>query len=292
MISSSAQGAGLIAVRRGALGDTVLFLPVLQALRRAHPAEPLCFAGNGDYLELARRFAGAEELRSVEGWAPLKALFSGAGPPGPLPPAWAGARKVLLEWDGAGDWGPVRLFDPRPAPGIGEPITRQILRRTGLLSHAPWPPEPLPRPAARRASRVLLHPGAGSPAKRWPLASFALLGRALARAGLRPLFLLGPVEAERGPWPEALAAEGLEVQALLALEELLALLPEAVLWVGGDSGPTHLAAALGVPALALFGPTDPAVWAPPWPNVRVLGADPLAGLSVERVRAEAEALLG
>jgi ADP-heptose:LPS heptosyltransferase len=95
--------------------------------------------------------------------------------------------------------------------------------------------------------------------------------------------VLGPVEAERGPagrdFPPPLA-----VRWAATLEELREALAGAVLVVGNDSGPTHLAAAAGRPVVVLFGPTDPAVWAPPWEGaLAVQAAGDLGDLEVGEV---------
>ncbi|HSW50494.1 MAG TPA: glycosyltransferase family 9 protein, partial [Bryobacteraceae bacterium] len=77
--------------------------------------------------------------------------------------------------------------------------------------------------------------------------------------------------------------DGVEVEpAIDDLHELACRLAQARLYIGNDSGITHLAAASGVPVLALFGPTDPAVWAPRGPNVRVIATE-RPGESMEQI---------
>ena len=104
---------------------------------------------------------------------------------------------------------------------------------------------------------AILNPGAGWGAKRWPAERYAQVARALAEAGLASL-------VNHGPGEERLAQEVVEssagtAQALAcSLGELIAFTRRARLFVGGDTGPMHLAAALRVPLVALFGPTDPA----------------------------------
>jgi heptosyltransferase III len=85
------------------------------------------------------------------------------------------------------------------------------------------------------------------------------------------LLILGTVELER--WPPAQVAhwrDALGARILTDLESLRQVLAGARAYVGNDAGPTHLAAQMGVPTLALFGPTDPAMWRPIGPSVRVL----------------------
>jgi lipopolysaccharide heptosyltransferase I len=103
---------------------------------------------------------------------------------------------------------------------------------------------------------VALNPGAGRPAKRWPLEHFVRLAERLAlEAGARVLLLWGPDEEVMA---RAIAA-GMTSRPLLAppttLPELSALLHRSALMVAADTGPLHLAAALGTPAIGLYGPT-------------------------------------
>ncbi len=110
---------------------------------------------------------------------------------------------------------------------------------------------------------VALHPGAGSRKKAWPAARFAALARALAGESKKLLIIEGPAD-------EAAVTEvraGLKDIPYLLVQDLpitklAALLSFVSLFIGNDSGVSHLAAALKKPTIALFGPTDPYVWAP------------------------------
>jgi heptosyltransferase-1 len=104
----------------------------------------------------------------------------------------------------------------------------------------------------------VLNPGGGWGAKRWPLERYALLHNTLARErGWRCFLNLGPGEAQLADEFRARARVARPVHFPLSLRQLVALLRRAKLLVSGDTGPLHLAAALGVPAVGLFGPTDP-----------------------------------
>jgi len=110
---------------------------------------------------------------------------------------------------------------------------------------------------------VVIHPFASSPAKRWPGAlGFSLPG--LVR-------LRGPEERLDG---------AIHIPDLFELARFLA---EARAYIGNDSGITHLAAAVGTPTIALFGPTDPAVWGPRGKAVRVIHSPDLAGLESQTI---------
>ncbi|MBI3931906.1 MAG: glycosyltransferase family 9 protein [Acidobacteria bacterium] len=115
---------------------------------------------------------------------------------------------------------------------------------------------------------LAVHAGSGSAPKNWPERRFAALVEALS--GGRPWLLIeGPAETAGGPLrelPRAVLARELPPRVLGAV------LARAGAYVGNDSGVSHLAAAWGAPTVALFGPTDPEVWAPVGPRVRVLRA--------------------
>jgi heptosyltransferase-2 len=126
---------------------------------------------------------------------------------------------------------------------------------------------------------VALHPGSGGAVKRWPGARFAAIARRLLAEGYAPLLLAGPADdAAIAAALEALGEAGTRVPVarVLALPVLLGVLRRAAAYLGNDSGVSHLAGLADIPTLALFGPTDPAVWAPLGPRVRVLRV-PLVG---------------
>jgi heptosyltransferase-1 len=152
---------------------------------------------------------------------------------------------------------------------------------------------------------AILNPGAGWGAKQWAAQRYGELAAALASRGLRPVINFGPGEESLAR--DAVAASaGSAVALCSSLSELVALARRSELFVGGDTGPMHLAALLGVKTVALFGPTDPARNGPYWAGTRVLRdpasvtsyshrrtEDPgLEKLTVERVLVEIDGLLG
>lgn len=104
---------------------------------------------------------------------------------------------------------------------------------------------------------VLLNPGAGWGAKQWPAERYAKIARVLGQDGLRSLVNFGPGEEWLAKIVEE-EARGSAVAAQFSISELIAVTRRASLFIGGDTGPLHLAAALKIPIVALFGPTDPA----------------------------------
>jgi heptosyltransferase-1 len=104
---------------------------------------------------------------------------------------------------------------------------------------------------------AILNPGAGWGAKRWPAERYGQVAKALATDGLRSLVNYGPGEEELAVAVEA-ASEGAARKISCSVSELIALTRRTRLFIGGDTGPMHMAAALKIPVVAIFGPTNPA----------------------------------
>ncbi len=136
-------------------------------------------------------------------------------------------------------------------------------------------------------NQVVIHPGSGGVAKCWAVERFVKLAARLRDAGRSVRFVVGEAEVERGV-EQKLEAHGQPNNPTICrdLDTFLALLNDATLYLGHDAGPTHVAAQAAVRTVALFGPTDPAVWSPLGPDVTVLAPDePTAmdWLDVDRV---------
>lgn len=287
----------VLVARAGALGDLVLLGPALHDLRAAgcrvtllapaRVAAPLAAAGlAGGVLDWESR-AGAQLLagtapedwrREIEGCETALAYTRSAA----LLSALCRHRLRVVG------------HDPRPAPGVHaaewlrEPLVELgVARAPGPLPA--WSTAELEAPAARLLEELggpgflSVHMGSGSPRKNWPAARFEELAAGLAEG--RPwLHVSGPAEtgaADPSPGPSR------RVHARhLPLAQLAALLARAGLHVGNDAGVSHLAAAVGAPTLALFGPTDPGAWAPVGRAVRALRAPggAVEDLQVEPVR--------
>ncbi|HEX2853784.1 MAG TPA: glycosyltransferase family 9 protein [Opitutaceae bacterium] len=136
---------------------------------------------------------------------------------------------------------------------------------------------------------VAIHPGSGSPAKNWPVERWAALCEWL-KTGPRAelLIVTGEADSRSG---DLLARFGKRADGL-PLRELAARLAACRLFLGHDSGVSHLAAACSVPSVLLFGPTDPTMWAPPARHVRVIKRGPaLDSISLAEVQAAVSAAL-
>jgi ADP-heptose:LPS heptosyltransferase len=285
-----------LCIRRGGLGDTLLFVPVLHALRRCHPGAVLELAGNREYAELCARRGAADVALSSEDlelWA-----VGGSGAAGER------ARRRLSRFTrifaDAPELAPldrpscrVSVFDPAVRDEAPTPAVVRLLEALRL----PVDDELLTaglrrRSAAPAGAPAVLHPGSGALRKCWPLPCWWELAHRLVGAGLIVTAVAGPAEVERGMVPGRL--DGVEDLRAPSLESLATLLEGAAVFVGNDAGPTHLAAALGVPTVAIFGPTDPRVWAPRGDHVRVVGSRTVGppDATVDAVATAVTALIG
>jgi hypothetical protein len=260
----------------GALGDGVLIWPLLRAL------SPLNLVSALSKARLAARWI--EGVTPIDGESPeFSRLFAPAASleiSDTLRRRLACSRRVVsFLSDGADAWAAnlrsirgsagLHFLPARPPDSHDQPITRfhlEHLARQGLALQAI-----LPEPRRNPDGPVLLHPGSGGRRKCWPATRFEHLAEYLRRIGRPAAFLIGPVESEQ--WPADLVRHWQRRYELIQPADLIELserLSRAGLFVGNDSGPAHLAAQLGVPTIALFGPTSPAVWQPVGPLVQVI----------------------
>lgn len=286
----------ILVLHPGALGDVILSLPALNLLRSREGVTGITLAGNLDYLAIVPASCADRTLSLAA--LPLQRLYGSL----PLPDAdlrfWTGFGRIL-SWTGSRDsnfaanlssiHADALVADWRPGSGERRHVS-QIF--TDTLS--PWLPGRLsPHPieiqpgsehleCAREwlASRghttgermLALHAGAGSVGKRWPLDRFVLLGEMFSSGDVdRFLLIEGPAEtglarelARRLPESRSIEA------ASLSLDRLAALLTHCTAYAGNDSGISHLAAAVGIPSVCLFGPTDPGLWSPLGTQVSIL----------------------
>ncbi len=121
-----------------------------------------------------------------------------------------------------------------------------------------WCDVELRKRSLNNAKFVLLNPGAGWGAKQWPAERYGEVARALENDGIRAVVNIGPTPAEKQLGDAVKKSSNGSARAVTcSIGELIALVRRASLFIGGDTGPMHLAAILGVPVVALFGPTNP-----------------------------------
>lgn len=289
-----------LAARGGALGDFVVTLPALQAIRRSRPEAELHLLTRPACGRLAVACGLADGWRALDDPA-AALLFVRGGTVSDDWRAWLAGFDVVFSWvpdpDGAFAsqvilcgarefvQGPSRVTGPGPASlclaALPSPHTLHPESPVCLLK----PFLTIPHPG-----HIALHPGSGSRSKNWPFRNWLAVADHLRKQNRleRLILITGEVEEEVLPQLTAdLTAAGIPFDSVHAqpLEAVAERLAGCALFLGHDSGVAHLAAACGVPCRLLFGPTDPAVWAPPasWVHVlRAPGGDPGA-LTVREV---------
>jgi heptosyltransferase-1 len=179
------------------------------------------------------------------------------------------------------EW-PARIFYRHQLESSGEHVIEQYHSLAEAVAGKPLTPSATIFPRDERAQAciekkisgfnenfVIINPGAGWRSKQWPAARYGEVARALSLDGLFPLINFGPNEHKLA-YEVHTASDGLAQPISCSISELIALTRKALLFIGGDTGPLHLAAALQVPVVAIFGPTDPARNGPYGTESRVL----------------------
>lgn len=289
----------LLVIHQGALGDFLLALPALWVLYGSLQPKRFAVMGHPWVVEVLKGVPGIEVLDI--NLPEASSLWRGGGSPlfGGFQVAAvfskaAELREALLR---AGTR-QVLSLPPFPEDGQTHVMDHHIknLYRLGFTAKISWPEVFLTDEEKRQAKEVLLaqgarppffvlHPGAGSPKKVWPPERMVEISRRLEALGLYSVVVEGPADGEA---VEAFSAVHRGEELFLRcppLRRLAAILSEASLYLGNDSGISHLAASVGTPTLVLFGPTDPALWSPRGPRVRWLwGRAPCAPCPAEQRR--------
>jgi ADP-heptose:LPS heptosyltransferase len=324
----------LLILRGGGLGDTLLAVPAVHELRRRFSPCRIEWIGNPAFLPILRLGIRIERLRSADGLEPSVLRQNNAEPkdildlfsrkkPFDLVVAWTPGDESFDENLKALGRKVLRT-DPHPPKDLphvhATDYLLQSLKPLGIETPVGerGTPEILVNAEAVEAARnwlgvvemdarspyYVLHPGSGGRWKCWPPSCFVRLAEILATEG-DVCWLTGPADVGVLEEIETATRVGrLKSVTSPPLPALAGLLRGACGFVGNDSGVTHLAAACGAPTVALFGPTDPAVWGPRGERVIVFkknagcrscrkgdqtGHTCLAAIPVEEV---AEAVLG
>jgi hypothetical protein len=244
-------------IRPGAIGDLIVSLPALESLRSeycevwvAGPNVPLvrfadrvrAIGSTGiDLLGIAE--PPANLLTELRGFDSIVSWYASNRP----------EFRDLMDSLGL----PCRFLPALPSAGCALHATDFYLDQVHGFSDRQAEPIPRIPCGVPRGEYAAIHPFSGSHRKNWPIDKFRQLARGLERA-MRVLWCAGPDDP---PLPGAVRIDD--------LYELARWLAGARLYIGNDSGITHLAAAVGTPVLALFGPTEPEIWAPRGELVRV-----------------------
>jgi ADP-heptose:LPS heptosyltransferase len=263
---------GVVLVLRAlGLGDLLSGVPALRGVRRAYPDHRIVLATPPELAPLALASGAVDEVFPARGLAPLTAPEHVADPDVAVNLHGRGPESHrLLRAVRPGRLVAFRSADAGHAEGpdwlAGE---YEVARWCRLLRAHGIPADPgdlaLPPPPTPCPGRVVVHPGAAHPRRRWPAGRFAAVARALTDAGEEVVITGSAAEA---PLAYGLAsAAGLAPGAVLAgrtdAGELAGIVAGARLVICGDTGVAHLATAFGTPSVVLFGPVSPAEWGPP-----------------------------
>ena len=281
----------VLVIRGGAIGDFILTLPAMRLLREMIPNCHLEVMGYLSIATLAQTAGLADSVRSLE-HRTMAALFAKNAPIDEALCEHLKSFNLIVSY----------LFDP-------DGHFRASMERIGVktlieCSHRVQPDQghasrQLAKPLEKLAmfledshlqtahferrevipGRIAIHIGSGSEKKNWPLERWLAVADDFRDHEV--IFITGEAEQERG-----MLIENRPNWHSLPLPDLANRLSTCAAFLGHDSGISHLAAACGVPSLLLFGPTDPAVWAPPQPWVTILRAEngDLASLEDQRVK--------
>ncbi|RMG54778.1 MAG: lipopolysaccharide heptosyltransferase family protein [Acidobacteria bacterium] len=282
----------ILIIHTGAIGDFILALPAIGAVRRRFLPASIELLGIPHIGILAEQRFYVDRVASIDAY-PLHRLFVGELPAELA--RYVADFDLIISWFGADDETYRRTLErmpaqtiiarSRPPDGCGIHVVDHLLStlaplgisdedrvpRLFLTERDRQRAERLWNQLGLRGERVIaLHPGSGSPEKCWSTSRFVELAWRLIRSGLSVAVIEGPADhhiVERflssiSSRLDAGSTHRLIRLPLLSLIDLAALLERCSAYVGNDSGITHLAAATGIPTVAIFTVTDPAVWGP------------------------------
>lgn len=251
----------LLICHRGALGDFILTWPALYALREILPDLHFLGVGRPEYMRLAVKLGLLDSSRDAE----LSGMIDFF--PGRSLPAELGVPKGAILWLSEGEivadllkksaFLPVVLIPPFPSKRMHVGLYHYRAVQSHFPIKASYPGSihfPL---RVKRGPYALIHPGSGSPSKNYHVQFYLKLAQILRESNYPDVrFILGPAEDEQ--MVRRLAGEKVgRPKDVVALAQVLA---GASLYIGNDSGASHLSGILGTPTIALYKRTDPKVW--------------------------------
>ncbi|HZD40372.1 MAG TPA: glycosyltransferase family 9 protein [Terriglobales bacterium] len=279
------KGKRSLVIFPGALGDFLCFLPTLRFLSQSHRVDLLT------HCEFADLVPPTVTVRSLERYEIRKLFVSGSAEEERLRDFF-GAYSAIFSWMGKGQATFVRelqklspcaqVFPFQPATPIGlhqseyyrtcvgapplEPAELKIPLKPAAIA---WSAEYWQQHFIKGKPVMAIAPGSGAREKNWPQLSFRTVADWWRReTSGAVVMILGPVEKEKGDY--TVLGQGAMVARNLDLGKLAALLARCDLYLGNDSGVSHLATVLGVATVVLFGPSDVARWTPRGKNVTIV----------------------
>ncbi len=257
-----------LVVHTGGIGDSLLFCPSLVRLNEDGPVHAAGIRSRLLVAEVAGLLEASHDLDDTG----FHSVFS---TPSPTLERFLHPFQRAIVWmkdDGAirGALQSCGVRDVLVFPGLPPSDWRRHASHyyASCLGYEDLPPLRLPIAPGDHTHDVLIHPGSGGKRKNWQVTCYREVADALVSQGRDVAWIAGPAE-ENMELPHS--ARVLRTASLVTLaRELTA----TRLYIGNDSGITHLAAACGCPTIAIFGPTDPAVWAPLGDHVQAILGNP------------------
>ena len=253
-------------MRNGALGDFVLTLPVFQAFQEYFLNYKLFIIGRPSFCSLLSKSWNVIDNESRD-WS---GLYGDGSLPKQTLDLFANTTLALVYSKPYGKLlknmkdllGEKALFfDPQPpinfSGHIIDHLLTPLIKMLKIPIYTRTPATSISKPQKCKID-VIAHIGSSSFKKNWPLENYIKWAENLRQKGILVRLLQGPVEKETG----ITSTTDIPITCPENLEDLASLLTSATLFVGNDSGPGHLAAALGTRTLTLFGPTNPQIWTP------------------------------
>ena len=288
----------ILVIRGGAIGDFILTLPAIAALRETFPKASLSLLAYPNVAQLAVLGGLVSETRSIEA-RPLAGFFARKGTLSEELQNYFSGFDIIVSY----------LFDPDEIfrtnigrcskgqfiQGPHRPIETEHTHASEVFLKplerlAIFGADTVPRLSIAKVEggrpTVAVHPGSGSEKKNWPVEQWVVLGETILReTEFNLLVILGEAETQKLERFRGIAHNPrFELARNLPLTELATRLASCGFFVGHDSGITHLASAVGVPLLALWGQSNETIWRPRGQSVELLRAgDGLGALSLQNV---------
>ena len=286
-----------LVVRLGSLGDIVHTFPAVAALRESFPAAEIVWLTHPRWKELVESSELVSSIWEIEtrSLASVRDIlarirkkkftaaidYQGLWKSAMLPFLGRVARRVGFSWHSVREFGVPLCYTERVSSTKTHIVEQngELSRRAGARTSVAVASLTVPSKfndavdAVLRRNRidtyVVLSPGGGWRSKCWPPERYGELSREISRSlGLRCVINYGPGEEELLSAVKTASGDSDPLAYNGTLGSLMALLRNALCIVGGDTGPLHLAVALGTPVVALFGPTDPSRNGPYRPGAR------------------------
>ncbi len=263
----------LLYIHRGALGDFVLCMPALRMLRMEFPHAEFVGLGRPEHLRLAKDFSLCDRIFDCESGIFAEFLD------GRVVPETFDAADAAVLWLKEGTQvssvlssRSCRILSIAPFVKATGHVGLRYFDEISAFFFAGSKKnifDFLPAATCAEGNLALIHPGSGSRAKNQPPEFYLGIAKKLGAMGMDHRFVFGPVEVEMGAHKSFPHEKSSFPADCIGLKNLIM---ESALFIGNDSGPTHLAAFCGVPTIAIFASTDPAIWRPLGRNMRWVDA--------------------